>query len=201
MKVDSLLQLKGFDLMELEENQMYWSQDIGHLNFNAIAQGYSVDLMCALLETKGILEYYVELGGELKVKGKNAQDQNWRIGIDRPKDENLERELIAILSLSNQSMATSGNYRKYYEKEGKKYSHTINPANGYPVSHSLLSATVVSEDCYRADALATAFMVMGIEKSIDFLRKNPSDQAVLIYEDEKGELNTFWFTDGTILLI
>lgn len=183
VKVDSLLDLKGFDKLEFNPSFSYWKQNGSVLNFNAIAQGYSVDLMAELLESYGIERYYVELGGELKVKGTNADDKSWRIGIDRPVDENQDRELIAIINLEDAAMATSGNYRKYYEVDGKKYSHTIDPESGYPVQHSLLSATVISEDCYRADALATAFMVLGKEKAIEFL-KGSNDLAYLIYAKE-----------------
>ncbi|MAY84035.1 MAG: thiamine biosynthesis protein ApbE [Flavobacteriales bacterium] len=190
-KVDSLLALKGYDKLELGDSIGYWKQKASVLNFNAIAQGYSIDLMCMLLEEYyGIQNYYVELGGELKVKGRNAKGEFWRIGIDRPIDENQGRELIAIIDLEDAAMATSGNYRKFYEIDGKKYSHTIDPESGYPVQHSLLSATVISKDCYRADALATAFMVMGVDKAKEFLKKS-DDLAYLIYAEEDGSYGFF----------
>jgi len=189
-KVDSLLQFRGFEHLEFNPDKTYWQISGARLNFNAIAQGYSVDLMCDLLEGRGIDRYYVELGGELKVKGKNADGEAWRIGIDRPVDDNQARELIAIIKLEDAAMATSGNYRKFYEVDGKRYSHTIDPQNGYPVQHNLLSATVISDDCYRADALATAFMVMGTEKAIEFL-KQKDDLAYLIYSKNDGTYGFF----------
>jgi len=185
-KVDSLLQLKGFDKITVENDRAFLVNPASSLNFNAIAQGYSVDLMAALLEELKIENYYIELGGELRVKGKNAKNKLWRIGIDRPEEGNEARDLIAVINLQDKSMATSGNYRKFYEKDGKRYSHTINPESGYPVQHKLLSATVVSDDCYRADALATAFMVMGLEKAKAFLRQHPEDAAFFVFAEEDG---------------
>lgn len=185
-RVDSLLKLQGFKHLEFNAKYSYWKQAGSSLNFNAIAQGYSVDLMAELLDGYDLMNYYVELGGELKVKGNNADGEAWRIGIDRPIAGNSERKLIAILSLKDAALATSGNYRKYYEIDGKKYSHTIDPKTGFPVQHNLLSATVVSDDCYRADALATAFMVMGTEKAIEFLNET-DDLAYLIYSKDDGD--------------
>jgi len=190
VKVDSLLQLKGFKQLAINPKFSHWKVTGPYLNFNAIAQGYAVDLMAELLEAHQIQRYYVELGGELKVKGKSASDQAWKIGIDRPLFKEEKRELIAIVELMDAAMATSGNYRKYYEIDGKKYSHTIDPMNGYPVQHNLLSATVISEHCYRADALATAFMVMGRIAAEEFLA-GTSDLAYLIYAKEDGSYGDY----------
>ena len=167
--VDSLLQFCGFRNFELNGSKLMKSKKSATLNFNAIAQGYSVDLMADLLDRYKIENYYVELGGEVKVKGKNGQGVFWRVGIDRPKDHNMERELSAIVSLENQSMVTSGNYRNFYEIDGKRYSHSLNPTTGYPAENTLLSVTVITEGCAEADAFATAFMVMGLEKTKAFL--------------------------------
>lgn len=191
IKVDSLLALKGFDHINQQADRIYLDHKGASLNFNAIAQGYSVDLMADLLESYSIEDYYIELGGEIKVKGKNTKGENWKIGIDKPVDDNLNRDLIAIVSMENASIATSGNYRKFYLVDGKKYSHTIDPQSGYPVQHSLLSASVISKDCYRADALATAFMVMGKYKALDFLKNHPSDLAFLVYAEEDGSYGYF----------
>ena len=191
LKVDSLLQIKGFDKISITNETAYLKDPRAKLNFNAIAQGYSVDLMADLIESKGINNYYIELGGELKVKGLKLDSSLWRIGIDRPEENNTERDLVAVINLENKALATSGNYRKFYEKDGMKYSHTIDPSSGYPVSHSLLSATVISNDCYRADALATAFMVMGYERSVEFLRSSKTDLGFLIFAKEDGEYGYF----------
>jgi len=194
-KVDSLLQIRGFEKVQLEDGLAYLTDTRAALNFNAIAQGYSVDLMADFLERYEIHNYYVELGGEIKVKGVKQDSSFWRIGIDKPEEGNESRDLIAILELENKAMATSGNYRKFYEKDGKKYSHTIDPNTGYPVQHNLLSATVISDNCYRADALATAFMVMGLESAVEVLESNSVDQAFLVYTNEDGSYG-YYISEG-----
>lgn len=190
LAIDSLLKLVGFDEKILISGHLHKITN-QTLDFNAVAQGYSVDVLGELLEKKGISNYLVEVGGELKAKGLNVQDTLWRVGIDRPLPNLKEREIEAIISLNNKSLATSGNYRKFYEKDGKKYSHTINPKTGYPVEHNLLSATVIADECAYADAYATAFMVMGLEQSKEFLVQHKELMALLIYSDEKGGLQTF----------
>lgn len=166
-------------------------------DFNGIAQGYTVDVIAGMLENKGIKNYMIEVGGEVRAKGKNEREQYWKLGIDKPIDINADHELQAIITLVNRSMATSGNYRKFYEKDGVRYSHTIDPFTGYPVQHSLLSATVLADDCASADAFATAFMVMGAEKTKEFLEKNKKFKldVYLIYSGENGEFKT-WFSKG-----
>ena len=161
------------------------------LDFNAVAQGYSVDVLAEFLEAKGIENYMVEVGGELRVKGKNTNNKLWRIGIDKPIENNENRDLQAIINLENTALATSGNYRKFYEKDGVKYSHTLNPKTGYPVQHTLLSATVLAKTCSMADAYATAFMVLGLEKSKEIVAANPDLRVLFIYVDEKNEFQTF----------
>jgi thiamine biosynthesis lipoprotein len=133
----------------------------------------------------------VEVGGELRVKGKNIKNKLWRIGIDKPIENNENRDLQAIINLDNIALATSGNYRKFYEKDGVRYSHTINPKTGYPVQHTLLSATVLAKTCSMADGYATAFMVLGLEKSKEIVTNNPELEVLFIYVDEKNEIQTF----------
>ncbi|MFK8044285.1 MAG: FAD:protein FMN transferase [Crocinitomicaceae bacterium] len=163
--------------------------------FNAIAQGQAVDVICKYLDEKGAQNYYVEIGGEVKVKGVNAQGNVWTIGIDKPIDNSTveNRELIHVIALENKSVATSGNYRQFYEKDGVKYSHTINPKSGYPVTHSLLSTTVVASSCALADGYATAFMVMGTEQTKAFIENNKrlGLDLFLIYNNVDGEMETF----------
>ncbi|MBL4594425.1 MAG: FAD:protein FMN transferase [Flavobacteriales bacterium] len=197
LMIDSLLGFVDFEKIDL--NKLEISKPIKGmmLDFNAVAQGYSVDVLAELLERRGVDNYLVEVGGELKAKGLNMNDTLWRIGIDRPIPDLKEREIEAIVNLDNKALATSGNYRKFYEKDGIKYSHTINPKTGYPVSHSLLSVTVVADNCGVADAYATAFMVIGLEKSKKLLDKHKDLEALLIYSNENGELQTF-ITDGLI---
>lgn len=205
--VDSLLTLVGFnagrqfnfyktnDSTNSPLNQIQKINPNAKLDFNAIAQGLSVDVLCELLEKRGAKNYYVEIGGEIRVKGLNADGDLWRIGIDQPIENSTaeNRTLQEIINLDNKAVATSGSYRKFYEKNGKKYSHTLNPKTGYPVEHNLLSATVVADNCATADALATAFMVMGPEKAIEFIQNQISFEieAYLIFNNEKGRIEVF----------
>lgn len=167
------------------------------LDFNAIAQGYSVDVLCSYLAANGITDYMVELGGELRVAGKKSDGSPWKIGIDKPEENAETRNLQATIEISDRSLATSGNYRKFYEKDGVKYSHTLDPFTGYPVTHALLSATVLAEECSTADAYATAFMVMGLDKTKAFLEQHEAIglDVYLIYSGENGEMLT-WSSNG-----
>lgn len=216
--VDSLLQLVGFEEVAFEavtlspvvpdknkttvEYRFIKEKPAVMLDFNAIAQGYSVDVLAEFLAAKGIENYMVEIGGEVRAKGHNAKNELWKIGIDKPISIEAGRELQAVIALQDKSIATSGNYRKFYEKDGIKYSHTIDPKTGYPVNHSMLSATVLANDCATADAYATAFMVMGIEKSKQFLREHNDLHlnAYFIWSDEEGEWKT-WMSEGLTGLI
>ncbi len=200
--VDSLLQSVGF-----EDNQMWVSIDTGlimnktnaatNLDFNGIAQGYSVDVLAKYFLGLGLPNYMIEVGGELTAHGSKSDGSLWKIGIDKPVDHNNARDLAATIKLNNVAVATSGNYRKYYEEAGMRYAHTINPKTGFPVQHSLLSATVVMANCGLADAYATAFMVMGFEKAKLLMENKPElgIQAYLIYSDENGEMQTY-FSSG-----
>lgn len=190
--IDSLLMHVGLDKTELKENLfLHKKLPAIQLDFNAIAQGYSVDLIADYLEKNNITNYMVEIGGEIKTKGKNANGEDWKIGIDKPVENSNKRELSAVIPLSDKAMATSGNYRKFYVKNGKKYSHTINPLTGYPAENSLLSVTVITHTCIDADAYATAFMVMGLEKTLAFLEKEKNMSAYIIYTTSSGETAEF----------
>ena len=184
--IDSLKAYVGYQKVSLSA-EGYITKELEHVKFdgNAIAQGYSVDVLAAYLETLGITDYMVEIGGEVKAKGKSPSAKDWRIGIDKPIEDPkaIKRELEAVVSLKNQSLATSGNYRKFYEDNGVKYSHTINPKTGYPVKHSLLSATVLTQNCITADALATACMVLGLDKSMKLMEQLPLTEAYFIVSD------------------
>ncbi|MGC9373636.1 MAG: FAD:protein FMN transferase [Bacteroidales bacterium] len=187
--VDSLLEFVGFSKISLKDSFIIKSDPRIMIDMNAIAQGYSVDIVADFLEKKGVDNYLVEIGGEVKTKGLNPKQKPWRIGIDKPEDNNMipGKNLQAIITLTNKSLATSGNYRKFYEHNGVKYSHTINPKTGYPVTHSLLSATVTANDCMTADAYATAFMVMGLEKAYELAIKLADIEAYFVYNDENGQ--------------
>jgi thiamine biosynthesis lipoprotein len=170
---------------------------------NAIAQGYAVDFLATFLEEQGIKNYLVEIGGEVKTRGRNSRGQAWRVGIDKP-IEGLQLpgvQIEAIISLSGKALATSGNYRRFYEKDGIKYSHTIDPFTGYPVRHNLLSATVLADDGMTADGYATAFMVIGVEKSINLLKRRPDLDACLIYNDDSGAYKVYYTRGMRKLLV
>ena len=191
-KIDSLIQLVNYKMLKLEGNKIIKQNPKIQIDFNAIAQGSSVDILANYLENKGIANYLVELGGELKTKGRKG-DENWKIGIDTPNEKpTAENPLKAIIILDNKALATSGNYRKFYEENGQKFSHIINPKTGYPARQNLLSATVIANDCITADAYATAFMVMGLEQSKVFLEKNKELklEVYFIYND-KGIWKTY----------
>jgi len=193
---DSLMHLVGMDKVELK-NGIISKKDPGiTLDFNAVAQGFSVDIVCRHLDKLNIDSYLVEIGGEVRVKGERGSSR-WRIGIDRPVDYNVVpgTNLQAIISLKDRSLATSGNYRKFFVEDNIKYSHTIDPSTGYPVRHRLLSATIITDDCTAADAVATACMVMGLEKTLDFIKKHSEFEAYLIYSDDNGDFIT-WISEG-----
>jgi thiamine biosynthesis lipoprotein len=191
--IDSLLQFVGMEKVSLQGGKVIKQNPAIQFNVNALAQGYSVDVIADFLERKGINNYLIEIGGEIKAKGVNKKGNPWRIGIDKPIDHNMDpgKNLQAIVQLKDKSLATSGNYRKFYEKDGVKYVHTINPKTGFPILSRLLSATVITNDCMTADALATSFMVMGVEKSIVFLSSVDTVDAYLIYSDENGNFKTY----------
>jgi thiamine biosynthesis lipoprotein len=181
-----LLNYVGYKKVKIENNKVIKQHPALQLDFNAIAQGYSVDVLADFLEKKGIENYMIEIGGELRCKGKNSKGNYWNIGIDKPIENLQKREMQTIVPLKNKAMATSGNYRKFYEKDGVKYSHTIDPKTGWPVKHQLLSATVIADDAMTADAFATVFMVMGKDKAIEFLEihKNLNLQVYLIFQNK-----------------
>jgi len=192
---DSLLRLVGMDKVRLENGRVIKSDPDIFLDFNAIAQGYSVDVIAGYFNSRGIKTYLVEIGGEVRVRG-DKQGVPWRIGIDRPEENNNipGSDLQAIINLKNKSLATSGNYRKFYVEDGIKYSHTIDPRTGYPAMNQLLSATIIASDCATADGIATACMVFGMEKTLEFLMLHNEFEAFLIYSDEEGKFRT-WATD------
>jgi FAD:protein FMN transferase len=194
--IDSLLPLVGYNKVSLQSNAIIKSDPRIQLDFNAIAQGYTVDLVAKFLSEKGISNYLIDIGGEVLGKGHKPDGEEWRVGIEKPKDNASYGEgLQAIVHLHNKALATSGSYRKFYEENGIRYSHTIDPVTGYPVKHTLLSSSVLAKDCATADAWATVFMVMGLEKSKSFIAGQNELDAYFIFTDENGNLNTY-FTSG-----
>lgn len=164
-EIDSILQFIGYDKFSFENGKIDKKDERAMLDCSSIAKGFGCDMVARLLSSKEITNYMVEIGGEVMANGKNDKGNTWRIGINKPVEDSLcvNNELQTIIKVENSGVATSGNYRNFYIKDGKKYSHTINPTTGYPVEHSLLSATVIADNCMTADAYATAFMVMGTE--------------------------------------
>ncbi len=195
--VDSLLQYVGMDKVSLLGDQVYKTDPHVKLNVNAIAQGYSVDVVSSYLEDLGCKNYMVEIGGEIRTRGMNPKGNFWRIGVDRPEEGNMipGKQLQVIISMHNRSLATSGNYRKFYEKEGVMITHSIDPATGFPKASNLLSVSILAEKCMTADAYATACMVMGLEKAKNFVENQKGVDAFLIYGDEFGNYQV-WHTDG-----
>lgn len=188
--VDSLLNLVDYRLIEFDETGVRKTKTGTQLDFSAIAKGYGVDVVADFLRSKGIHNFMVEIGGEVVCSGKNEEGNWWKIGIENPVAESEEKR-IAIFELANKALATSGNYKNFYEKDGKKYAHTLSPVTGYPVTHELLSATVFAADCMTADAYATAFMVAGLEKSMEWIEADSSLDAFLVYSNEDGTLSVF----------
>lgn len=188
-QVDSLHKLIGFRKVKLEDGVILKDDPRIEIDFNAIAQGYTVDLISNFLEQKGIEDYLVEVGGEVRAKGINERDSTWVIGIDKPtKNGGDQRPIQATVVLQDRSLATSGSYRKFFERDGKKYSHVIDPTNGYPVMHNMLSVSVIAKDCTTADAYATAFLVMGMDKAFEKALELQL-QIFCIYAHDDGTLS------------
>ena len=191
--IDSLRQFVGYQKIKLEDGKIMKEDARTMLDCSAIAKGYGVDRVARLLDQKGVQHYMVDIGGEVVLKGKNPRMKTWRIGINKPVEDSLSvnQELQTILEVSGVGMATSGNYRKFYYKDGKRYAHTIDPRVGTPVQHNILSATVIAKDCTTADAYATAFMVMGLEQAKAFCEAHPELHAYFICDGEGDSYEIF----------
>lgn len=191
-KIDSILKFVGFDLIKLKGNRIIKKDPRVKLDFNAFAQGYSVDVVAEFLSGKGISSFVVEIGGEVYAKGKKSDGTNWTVGIEKPIDnKESANELKALVKLENLAIATSGNYRRFIIENGVKYAHHIDPKTGFPTKNNLLSASIISKECIASDANATGVLVMGLEKAKTFLSKHPELQAYLIYSDDKGNYQTY----------
>lgn len=199
-QIDSIRQFVGYKLLSFDPKSnpsVLRKNNNTSIDCGAIAKGYGVQRVAKLLSEKGCANYMVEIGGEIVVKGYNPKGDRWALGINKPVEDsrNVNNELQQTIHLTDCAIATSGNYRNFYYKGGKKYAHTINPATGYPVEHSLLSATVVHRSCAMADAYATSFMVMGLDGAKQFLQSRKDLEAYLIFADADGKLQT-WQTPG-----
>lgn len=190
--IDSILKFVGFQLVELKGNKIIKKDPRVALDFNAFAQGYSVDVVSEFLNTKGIKAYMVEIGGEVYAKGKKPNGTNWTIGIEKPIDnKESANPLKAIVKLENLAIATSGNYRRFVVEDGIKYAHHLDPKTGYPTKNNLLSASIFAKDCMSSDANATGVLVLGLDKAKEFLTAHPEIQAYLIYSDEQGNYKVY----------
>jgi FAD:protein FMN transferase len=196
-EIDSILMFVGFEegkFFRTAASNLIKLEPRFQLDFNAIAQGFSVDVVADLLKKKGHQNFYVEIGGELYAEGVNNEGTPWIIGVDLPEEENTgvsgPRELENYIYLSSKGLATSGNYRKFYERDGMKYSHTLHPKNGRPVTHNLLSATVIANSAALADGYATAFMVMGVEATLAFVADHPELEidVYLLFQNDAGRI-------------
>ena len=192
-QVDSLRRLIGYEKVILKNDRIVKQSPDIMLDCSAIAKGYGSDVVARFLQQQGVKNFMVEIGGEVVTSGVNPQRLPWRIGVTKPTDDSLsiKGEIQSVLNVTDLAMATSGNYRNFYYKGGKKYAHTIDPKTGYPVQHSLLSATVLAKDCATADAYATSFMVLGIDGAKKVLERHPELMAYFIYADDKGQ-NAVW---------
>jgi thiamine biosynthesis lipoprotein len=191
-KVDSLLQYVDYRKVELDDRSRIIKPDGIRFDFNAIAQGYAVDVLGNYLALQGIRNYLVDIGGEVLGKGGKPDGQPWLVGIEDPTADSLsDRSINTRVKLMNKAMATSGNYRKYYEENGIRYSHAIDPHTGYPVRHSLLSVSVLADDCATADGYATAFMVMGFGKARAYVENEPGLEAFFIVDGGSGTFQTY----------
>ena len=193
--IDSLKQFIGYQKVAYVNERIKKQDPRLMLDFSAIAKGYGSDVVANLLRRKGIENFMVEIGGEIVTRGISEKRLPWKVGVTKPTDDslNVNQELQTILNVTDKSMATSGNYRKFYYKNGKKYAHTIDPITGYPVQHNILSSTVLANTCAEADAYATAFMVLGLDKAKKVLEQHPELMAYFIYSDKNGK-NAVWFS-------
>ncbi len=193
--IDSLMNFVGMDKLYTRNDTLYKRLPGVRLDASGIAKGLGVDVVAEFLDSKGITDYLIEVGGELRVKGHNKEGKMWKIGIDKPLENNiLNREITMSVRFDEGAMATSGNYRNFYVKNNKRYVHTINPKTGYPFESDILSASVYAPTCMEADVYATAFMVLGFEKTKQLLKEKKELEAFLIYK-ENDEMK-YWNTEG-----
>lgn len=192
--IDSLLQYVGYEKIRIENGRLLRSMPGVQIDLSSIAQGYSADMLARMLETHGIIEYLVEIGGEIFCRGTNPSGTDWRVGIDKPVEGNFTpgADMQVKLHLTGLGLATSGNYRKYHtDSQGRKIVHTINPKTGYSEISNLLSATVIAENATLADAYGTLMMVVGLERSIELLNRHPELMGYLVYTDDEGHFATY----------
>ena len=194
-QVDSLRHIIGYEKISVDNGKIRKQDPRMMLDCSAIAKGYGTDVVANFLRSRGVKNFMVEIGGEVVTCGVNPERLPWKVGVIKPEDDSLSvsHELQTILNVTDIAMATSGNYRNFYYQGGRKYAHTIDPKTGYPVQHNILSATVLAKTCAQADAYATSFMVMGLDKAQKVLERHPEMMAYFIYDDGQGK-NAVWFS-------
>ena len=194
-QVDSLKRLVGYRKVSLANGRVTKSDPRIMLDCSSIAKGYGCDVVANYLRSKGIDNYMIEIGGEIVTRGISEKRLPWKIGVTKPTDDslNVNQEIQTVINVTDKAMATSGNYRNFYYKNGRKYAHPIDPATGYPVQHTILSSTVIADDCATADAYATAFMVMGLDKAKAVLSRHPELMAYFILAGADGN-NDVWYS-------
>lgn len=198
--IDSLRTLVDYRKVRIENGHVIKDNPAITLDFNAIAQGYTSDLIASFLESQGVVNYLVDTGGEIMTKGGKPNGQPWIVGIEKPADnENSEQVVQTRIAVRDKGVVTSGSTRKYVERDGKRYSHCINPKTGCPVEHHVLSVTVTADNSTWADALASICMVMGLEQSLPLIESMDGVEAYYIFINENGKLETF-ATEGFVTL-
>lgn len=193
-QIDSIMPFVGYKQISISQGQLIKQNPLTMLDCSGIAKGFACDAVAEYFNRQDIQNYLIEIGGEIRAKGVNKKQEAWNIGVSSPEDDSLQvvtNKTVSLLHLTDAGMATSGNYRNFYYKDGKKYAHTIDPRTGYPVQHSILSATVISPTCAEADAYATAFMVLGLDGAKKVLEQQKQLKAYLIYSDQDGHYNTW----------
>lgn len=190
--IDSIRQFVGYNTIRIKDERIQKDDQRTMIDLSAIAKGYGADMVAQMLEKAKVQNYMVEIGGEVVVKGENEKGGKWRIGIAHPTENPEEQQgYECVLPLTDCAMATSGNYRNYRDKDGKHYAHTIDPRTGQPIQHDVISATVLARHCFEADAYATSFMVLGLEKAKKIVEESKQLKAYLIYIDKNGEQKTW----------
>jgi thiamine biosynthesis lipoprotein len=191
--LSNILNTVGYNKIYIDGDKIVKENPKTQLDFNGIAQGFTVDIIAEHFDKIGIKNYMIEIGGELKCKGRNTESELWRIGIEKPEQKRSEEHFQAILAINDLAVASSGNYRKYKTDtlSGVRYSHSINPKTGQPVKSNLLSVTIINPSCMVADAIATACMIMGLEKSIEYINQDPDTEALIIYSGPNGDRKIF----------
>jgi len=191
-EIQNMLANIGFDKIEIS-NEHYLKKKIGTvtLDLGSIAPGYGVDQVAELIKRENIKNFLVEIGGEIYASGIRTDGKNWKVGINTPDKDAPFNQVYKALSLRDKAMATSGNYRNFFEKEGKQYSHILDPKTGYPVTNNVVSVSVIADTCTFADGFATALMVMGHEKGIDLVNRLEGVEALIVVHEQDGKLSDY----------